>query len=535
MSTNINRKSSFERRRYYSYRKVPQTTKHSNSIKRFTAQEYEKVIQELLEKIDFLESRLVETGMDKIKIVTSHKKLSMENNLLINQIKTKERKNKVLKAKNLNKSQKIEKINKHFQNMRISYDNKLNMIQNQLRQKTEDIKELYDKMKLKDNKITDMKFSNDISYREIQKQLNEINILKLTGKLQEEKINQLQDELNNLYIEKRCEGNLLMENKHLKDDNVRLVELLSITEQFSDFAYLNQSLPGGVRYLTDNKIRDLPPRTKEKIIKNKIETLNSWIPGPAYDRVLEFNYIHNLNMDEAQINELLYKLNQIFREKEEKNIAKITTKFQNQILNLMNRYGIKNIAAPYNVMEVEQVKKQATKKIKQEYMKEKENIKIQERADEVANFAKNATSIFFFNHKKKLDEKISNLQEKLSLTTLSNNKISPYNKVDITNANGFITSFGTTVDSLSPSDKINMNAFCLDRIISELNTIKINFEKLEKEFRNRIKNINLEIENENIKNNESNINLIKSNVEWLIASIKNYLNNNINQFIKMKK
>ena len=534
MSSNITRKSSLERRRYYSFRKVPQTTKNNNSTNRFTSHEYEKVIQELLEKIEYLESCLVETGMDKIKIVTSHKKLSLENNLLINQVKNKERKNRVLKTQNLNKSQKIETINNQYQNMRLSFDNKINIMQKQLRQKTEDIKQLYDKMKLKDNKIIDMKLSNDISYKEIQKQLNELNILKLANKVQEEKINKLQDELDNLYIEKRCEGNLLMENKHLKDDNVRLVELLSITDQFSDFAYLNQSLPGGVRYIPEMKIRELPPRTKEKIIKNKIETLNSWIPGPAYDRVLEFNYIHNLNMDEALINELLYRLNQVFREKEEQNIAKITAKFQNQILNLMTRYGIKNIAAPYNVIEVEQVKKQATKKIKQDYKKEKENQKIQEKADEVANFAKNATSIFFFNQKKKLDEQISNLKERLSLKTLGNNKISSYNKVDVTNGNGFITSFGSTVDTF-PTDKINMNAFCLDRIISELNNIKSNFEKLEKEFRNRIKNINLENENENKKGKENNINLLKSNVEWLIASIKNYLNDNINQFIIMKK
>ena len=84
-------------------------------------------------------------------------------------------------------------------------------------------------------------------------------------------------------------------------------------------------------------------------------------------------------------------------------------------------YGIKNIAAPYNVMEVEQVKKKATKKIKQEYKKEKENIKMQERADEVANFAKNATSIFFFNGSKlSLFFTKSLLSSKISFHCLSN-------------------------------------------------------------------------------------------------------------------
>ena len=50
--------------------------------------------------------------MDKIKIVTSHKKLSLENNYLKKEVKTNQKKNLELKTKNLNKSQKIERINK---------------------------------------------------------------------------------------------------------------------------------------------------------------------------------------------------------------------------------------------------------------------------------------------------------------------------------------------------------------------------------------------------------------------------------------
>ena len=533
MSTNIPSKSSLERRRYYSYRKVPQTPKHTTTMKKFTAQEYEKVIQELLEKIDFLESRLIETGMDKIKIVSSHKKLSLENDYLINEIKNKQKKNDELKIKNLNKSQKIDKINRNYNDMRLSYDNKFDMMKKELRKKTEDINELVDKMKLKDNKILNMKLNNDITSKEVERQFNELNMLKLTNKTLEEKIDKLQNEINRLYIEKRCEGNLLMENKHLKDDNVRLVELLCITEEFGDFAYLNQSLPGGVRYLNEVKIRDMPPRTREKLIKNRIETLNNWIPGAAYERLLEFNYVHDINMDEVLINELLFKLNQVFREKEEKNITKITTKYQKQILNLMNKYGIKNIAAPYNVLEVEQVKKLANRKIKQEMKREKENQKRQEIANDIANFTRHATSHFFLNHKKKLDEQIANLKEKLSIKTLSNNKFASYNKVDIINGSAFKTSYGSTNDSLLPLDKIamnDMNNLYLDKIIGEINNVKNNFDKLEKEFRNKVKDVG---ENQIGKGN--GIKKLKSNIDWMIDSMNNILKNSLNQFALMKK
>jgi hypothetical protein len=80
-----------------------------------------------------------------------------------------------------------------------------------------------------------------------------------------------------------------------------------------------------------------------------MEALNSWIPGPAYDIVLGFNLQHNLNLDEILINDLLGKLHQIFREKEEKNVARINAKYQKQILNIMDKYGIRNIAAPYYI------------------------------------------------------------------------------------------------------------------------------------------------------------------------------------------
>ena len=389
------KKSSFERRRNYSANR----TSKNFEMKKMTSHQYEKIIKELLEKIEMLESRLVETGMDKIKIVTSHQKLREENNFLKREVKSTERRNSELNKKNLTSSRKIDSINRHFEDIKSSYETKFELLLRELRKKSEDINDLVDKMKVKDNKISDMKVSNDLNYKEIEKQMNELEMLKLINKSQEQKINILQSELDKLYLEKKCEGNLLMENKHLKDDNVRLVELLSITEEFSDFGYLNQCLPGGIRYINEINLPELP-KARKKVIKNRIETLNSWIPGQVYDVMLNFNLEHNLNMDEILINELLGKLNQIFREKEEKNVARISAKYQKQILNIMDKYGIRNIAAPYNVVEVEQIKKEAAKKIKMDRKKEEANKKRQEKADEITNFVKTATSNFFWNQKK---------------------------------------------------------------------------------------------------------------------------------------
>ena len=286
-----------------------------------------------------------------------------------------------------------------------------------------------------------------------------------------------------------------------------------MTDKFSDFAFLTESIPGGIRYLSDKNIKQMPPRMKATFIKQKIETLNSWIPGAAYDKLLEFNHLHNIKMDEDLINELLYKLNQVFREKEQKNLTKMKKKYQEQIFNLMNKYGIKNVGAPYNVLEVELMKKKNNKKIKQEQKKEKENKKTEEIADEMINYAKTTTTSLLLERKKNSDGKIINLKDKIANQNLNNNKIISNNNIDDINKN-----------NLLGENK-------------EISKIKNKFEKIEKEFRRRI-NDN-DIINENDFNNKiivkENIKTLKSSIEWMISSMKDYLNDCMNHFIKIKK
>ena len=523
----LKKRNSFERRRYYSARKVPSPLKFI-PIKRMDAQEYEKTIQELLEKIEMLESRIVETGLDKIKIVTSHQKLTAENDYLRNEVKSAEKENNLLKNKNLSSSQKIESINRYFKDFKTTYDNKFDLMLRELRKKSEDMNELEDKMKEKDDKILDMKVSYDLSNKEIEKQINEMSMLKLKNKSLEEKINSLQNEVNRLYLEKKTEGNLLLENRHLKEDNIKLVELLGLTEEFSDFAYLNQSLPGGIRYINEMNLPELPRALKNEI-KNRMESLHSWVPGKAYEAVLLFNLEHQLNLNENQINELLARLNQIFREKEEKNVARISAKYQKQILNIMNKYGIKNIAAPYNFAEVQQVKKRAAKKIRSEQKKEEAKLKNEKNAKEIANFAKTAAANFFTEHKKKLDKQILDLKEKLSIRD-NDTKLNNYNKMDITKTN-----YGSTADSFGGMDKTMMTNLYVDKIINEINSINQSFEDLVNEYRNRVKDTDIDYGNNNLKSQKSSIKILKTSVDWLISSMKDILNDSKNQFNQMKK
>ena len=68
----------------------------SAPIKRMDAHQYEKTIQDLLEKIDILEARLKLMGEQKFKIVSKLKSFEDENEMLKDQISRQNESNKKL-------------------------------------------------------------------------------------------------------------------------------------------------------------------------------------------------------------------------------------------------------------------------------------------------------------------------------------------------------------------------------------------------------------------------------------------------------
>ena len=157
-----------------------------------------------------------------------------------------------------------------------------------------------------------------------------------------------------------------------------------------------------------------------------------------------------------------------------------------------------------------------TKKLKQEQKKEKENQKRQERVDEVANFAKTATSHFFYNHKKKLDEQINSLKERLSIKILNNKKIENYNKIDITKGKDIILSNGSTSDTSNQNNKIK----------NQFERIKLNIDKLKKEYGKKIKDKNI--------GKDNYLQILKSSVEWFASSMKDIVTNSMNELLQKK-
>ena len=516
MSINYATAGNYTRRRYYSSTKVPCK---KESIKRMTAQEYEQIIQKLLEKIDTLEERMKSNGLDKIRIVTSHKLVSSENDALREELKLNEKKNNELLSKNDFSTKKIENINKTFNDVRNSYQSKFDILLKEIQLKSNEINELQEKLRKREETIQELRVNTDLTNKQIQKSNNELDLIQLTNKSQKDKIDSLEKELNNLYISKKSEGNLLLENKHLKDDNVKLLELLSVTKEFGEFASLQLTLPGGIRYVTE---MDLPigPRARSEAIKLKLKNITAWVPAAAYEKILEFRTKYNFDMDETIINELLGQLNQVYREKEERNIAKVKVRYQKQILNLMDKYGIRNIAAPYNLVEVEKVKRDVVKKSKIEDKKNKLYKKIDEDGDEIINFAKTAASDFFSQQKKNYDTQITELKGKLSTKNNEDFQLTSMSKNDILTG---------------ASNDFSSSDFYVEKMIHEISSIISCFEDLIIEYKNRVKECEINFDNDNFKAQKSGIKVMKTSVDWLINSMKEILQDSKNQYLSKKK
>ena len=206
----------------------------------------------------------------------------------------------------------------------------------------------------------------------------------------EERIRDLERKLDELYLTRKSETALQLEIKHLKDDNIRLLNMLKTTEEFKDFAYLAEDCVGGVRYVKSGSVfsdqgstgkpsfgtgkcncnknslyvngkqgktkcktcpcsethdfsTNLPGscKIKECVYKKMMEDTpfndSNWVPLEAFENLRKFSAKYRLNIDESLAKELLYNLNLVWKERESKQVQRIRNKYQTEILDLRRK------------------------------------------------------------------------------------------------------------------------------------------------------------------------------------------------------
>ena len=106
---------------------------------------------------------------------------------------------------------------------------------NELEEKDTNVDKLLAQMKAKDETIKFYSVNNDYAIKNNNTFKNEIEQIKKEKEECETKIKDLEKQLDHMYVSRKSESAMLLEIEHLKDDNIRLLQMLKTTEEVKLF------------------------------------------------------------------------------------------------------------------------------------------------------------------------------------------------------------------------------------------------------------------------------------------------------------
>lgn len=476
----------------------------SFGIKRMDAHEYERKIQELLEKIDILESRLKTMGEQKYKLVSKLKNTEDENETLKEQITKQNNSNRQLNSDKEKYERQIAELKTSNKALNDKARDKFESINKELEDKQKQLENLTQKLKSKDETIKNFTVNKEASQKNANEIKEELTNEKKLNQKQAEKISDLERKIDQLYLQKQSEGTMMLEIEHLKDDNQRLLQMLKSTDEFKDFAYLSETIPGGVRFIRDtgNKRKAISAATNTKLkekgyVPKSQEILKdnqNWVPSEAYDFAVQFKKKYNVDLSENLINELLSSLNRIWREREQKEINRTKNKYQTEIMSLRRKLAMKSGYDEYTA-------KSQIAKLKKEIKKTRDDLRDNivlnnklrtnpEGMDLIDNAFKVASN--FHNTKKIYENEISNLKQKLA------DKDEQYSGSHAQYNQGVLWMVG--------------------RSFEEIQSLEKSVNELFRDYEERVRNSNLVSGQNDLM--DYNLRTINNSVKWFFTSLK---------------
>ena len=404
---------------------------NTNSVSRMKAHEYENKIQELLEKIEVLESRLRLAGEQKVKVVTQLKNFEDENELLKDQISRQNVTNKKLNIDKANFEKQIQELQISNKSINDKAKKKFEILNKELEEKETEMDKLNQQLKSKDETIKNFTINNELTQKYSNTFKEELQQQKQLNKKQSDKISELEKQIDLLYSQRQNEGSLLLEIQHLKEDNNRLLQMLKSTNEFKDFAYLSETVPGGIRFIkgtapkrkgatntgVNTSLIQNPNTslTNNNSIKDSLNNEN-WVPSETYSFAVQFKNKYNLDLNENILNTLLISLNKIWQEREKKQINRLKAQYQSEIMSLRRKASMQS---GFNEFNAKTTITKLKKDLKQTRDDLRDNIVLNNKLktspvgiELVDNALKVASS--FQNTKKCLENEIENLKKQLS-------------------------------------------------------------------------------------------------------------------------
>ena len=119
---------------------------------------------------------------------------------------------------------------------------------------------------------------------------------------------------------RRAEGTALLQNEAYRNENARLIQMLSKTKEYANFGNFAQD-SGMVRYMDpcngeESKSSLVSTKTANTVCIGEDDGSDDWIPEEAYKAAHDFRNKCAANVSKALMNTLLQDLNKIWRARE---------------------------------------------------------------------------------------------------------------------------------------------------------------------------------------------------------------------------
>jgi hypothetical protein len=216
------------------------------------------------------------------------------------------------------------------QNNKIKYDS----LNKEISEKEKKIKILNEQIKAKEESIKYFTINDTLEKKFQLNYKQELDTEKNKNKKLQEKIIQLNKQIDALYIQNQSESLLMLEIEKLKDDNIRLIQMLKAMKYSEDLESLNTN---SSRVIKNIKIYE---KKTEKNNKNNL------LLNEVYKYSIQLKQKFGLDISNEYLKNFIAGINQIWQDKYEKDMKQIKINLRKELDNyqkqIMNKSGLNN-------------------------------------------------------------------------------------------------------------------------------------------------------------------------------------------------
>ena len=280
---------------------------------------YEKTIHDLSIQNSSLSSRIENLLLQLEKsnaLIDSHK---TENGILKSQIINQTNNNKILEEKNMESEIKIKELKslneKIVKNQKIKYES----LVGEISEKEKIIQKLNEQLKAKEESIKYFTINDNLEKKYQLNYKNELEKERNENKKLQEKINQLNNQIDGLYVQNQSESLLMLEIEKLKNDNIRLIQMLKAMKYAENLESLNTDSSSVIKSI---KIYD------KKYQKNNN---NNLLLNDVYNYSIQLKQRFGLDISNEYLKNFVAGINQIWQDKYEKDMKQVKLNLRKEL------------------------------------------------------------------------------------------------------------------------------------------------------------------------------------------------------------